>query len=128
MSEKKTFLNSGAGIFGVHLQGKCVRFYDADFCNLLEMTQYVQEEPNLPDLLKYINTFFKKREFKGPLLELPKYLNPEGVVSELENSKQIFLRFNSFENALEAYRLMNTYPMSYVNTFIKSINNEIYSL
>jgi hypothetical protein len=115
--EKKLFLNSGAGVFGVHLQGKNVRFMDADFCNILEIKHYLGDM-NLKDLMKFINLRLKIKNANGLMLEMPNYVNDiSGVLSSqtLEDpDTRIYLRFNSFLNALRAYEIFKEDPLKKV--------------
>lgn len=114
--EKKEFLKSGAGIFGVHLQGKNVRFMDADFCNVLEIKHYLGDI-NLKDLMKYINLKFRIKNAGQLQLDLPNYLNDLSEITMQTLDKpdsRIYLRFNSFLGALKAYELFKEDPLNKV--------------
>lgn len=117
--EKKIFLNSGAGTFGVHLQGKNVRFMDADFCNVLEVKHYLGDNcKNIKDLMKFINLRFKIKNENALMLEMPNYVNDiSGTLSSQtldDPDCRIYIRFNSFLNALRAYQLFKEEPLKKV--------------
>lgn len=117
--EKKMFLNSGAGTFGVHLQGKNVRFMDADFCNVLEVKHYLGDHcKNIKDLMKFINLRLKIKNENALMLEMPNYVNDiSGTLSSQpldDPDCRIYIRFNSFLNALRAYQLFKEEPLKKV--------------
>jgi hypothetical protein len=106
--EKKNFLRSGAGMFGVHLQGKIVRFYDADFCNILQLSQFISEEIKIEDLMKFVNSNLKIQNFDHPMLEIPSYTNSALSHDVVKSSDKVFIRFNSFLNAFKAYEILSS--------------------
>lgn len=121
--EKKTFLRSGAGIFGIHLQGKIVKFYDADFCNLLQLSQFISDEIKIEDLLKFINSNLKIQNFQHPALEVPIYENSANSHDVIKTSDKLFLRFNSFLNAYKAYQILSSKVLKNVKDFFNSIGH-----
>lgn len=118
--EKKHFLKSGAGIFGVHLQGKCVRFFDADFCNILMFR--AADDIQLDELKRAINIYFTIKEQKHLLLDSPDYFNEITKMTVNQNSSnftnKVFIRFNSFLNALKAYEILNEVSIKSLVSFI----------
>jgi hypothetical protein len=116
--EKKEFLNSGAGTFGVHLQGKNVRFTDADFCNVIELSNFVNTL-NLNGIKDLINIRFKLKNADFLNLEIPNYVNDVYDSSSKildDPSQKIYIRFNSFSEAYKAIELFNeTEPLKKVN-------------
>ena len=114
---KASFLKSGAGVFGVHLQGKTVRFLDADFCNVLEIRHYLGEK-TLPEINSFLNLKLKIKN-SDLILNVPNNINE---VSDLISTKsvddfipRIYIRFNSFIDALKAYQIFKDSPLKHVS-------------
>lgn len=108
--EKLEFLNSGAGKFGIHLQGMKVIFQDSDFLNLLEMN-YFAKDKNLKQIMEYINFKLRVSDIENIKFHLPNYVNDIFDLSQKVidcSEDRIFMRFNSFEETLEAYNIMKT--------------------
>ena len=102
-------MRSGIGCFGLHLQGKNVKFYDADFCNILTINQ-TTNEMSMDQLLRHLNTQLKSQNFDGPLLEKPHYINEMLQIDNIIGSTPVFIRFNSFSNALKALEIFQMPP------------------
>jgi hypothetical protein len=109
--EKKHFLRSAAGIFGLHLQGRNVRFYDADFCNILE-SNYFYGERNIEDIRKLINSKLRLGNCHNLLVELPSYINESSNMTSniIDKDKKIYIRFNNFLSAFKALEVFNNEP------------------
>jgi len=112
--EKKKFLRSSIGYFGLHLQGKNIKFFDADFCNTLNLNQIASEQMPIAKLVKILNLQLKFKNFQGPLLEIPNYINELLAVENIEGSESVFLRFNSFTDALAASEIFAEKPINKV--------------
>lgn len=113
--EKLNFLRSSVGCFGLNLNGQNIKFLDADFSNYLSVQQVISEDFQLEELLKYINIQLKAKNYNGQLLEIPNYYNNSISFDSLKDNKVIYIRFNSFTNALSAYRIFKLYPFNKVN-------------
>jgi hypothetical protein len=108
--KKLEFLNSGAGIFGTHLHGMNVYFKDADFLNLLELKNFINDK-TLKQIVDLINFKLRMEDNQKLSLFLPQYIDEIFDMSEKvmeDPDDKIFIRFNTFDDALEAYNILNS--------------------
>jgi hypothetical protein len=105
--QKVEFLKSGAGIFGVHLQGRNVRFYDADFCNVLEFIQFRSDDFKIHEILDFINSSIKIQGYEGELFNIPEF-QFQNKINAIDTETKIYLRCNGFLDALKIYEKLNS--------------------
>eukprot|EP00340_Litonotus_pictus_P003388 CAMPEP_0170528256 /NCGR_PEP_ID=MMETSP0209-20121228/13758_1 /TAXON_ID=665100 ORGANISM="Litonotus pictus, Strain P1" /NCGR_SAMPLE_ID=MMETSP0209 /ASSEMBLY_ACC=CAM_ASM_000301 /LENGTH=613 /DNA_ID=CAMNT_0010819353 /DNA_START=384 /DNA_END=2225 /DNA_ORIENTATION=+ len=148
-SQKTQFLLSPGKIFGVHLFGKRIEFFDADFCNMLKMTlkNHISSkndslrvskikglEPfksemegisSLVELLNLLNIELKSGNYHGDLLEKPQYIDSNLNFSDLKEGDTIMIRMNSFMNALEASEILNSAAYLQKSAIVNMVKPEI---
>jgi hypothetical protein len=88
-----------------------MEFFDADFCNTILVQSEQVVDMTLRDVNIVINEILVKAGFEGELLKIGKLKDLEdfdlGKILVRRDYK-ISLRFNTFEDALEAYRCLST--------------------
>ncbi len=112
--EKIDFLRSSVGYFGLYIDGQNIKFLDADFANYLSIQQVISEDFEIGELLKYLNIQLKSKNYNENLLELPDYKYENIGIKSLKKNKTVYIRFNSFKNAILAYRIFKHYPFKKV--------------
>ena len=103
-------------LFGLklHRQEGHIKFYDADFLNSLHVSSQSFSERTLGDCCKIVNEALSTASYKGKLFEVGQlreiddYKLSEAMVGSNKRMR-ISLRFNSFNDAMEAHlALANT--------------------
>ena len=134
-AEKIKFLHSPLKIFGLHISSNKIDFFDADFCNLIEVklnnpsfnSKITGLDPSLSlkvklnnnlqfvalqEILNLINYQIKLKDIGTDNLEQPNYNINSLMPKEVEIGKKIFIRTNSFEDTLAIQRAINLPPLT----------------
>jgi len=89
-----------------------VKFYDADFLNTVQVSCTLFYERTLGDVCDMVNEALSNSGFSGSLFEVGRLreiddFDLSGAMVGSNTSMKISLRFNSFNEALEAHLALN---------------------
>jgi hypothetical protein len=112
--EKIEFLRSSVGYFGLYIDGKNIKFLDADFANYISIQHIISNDVTLEKLLNHLNIQLRAKNYDDNLLEIPNYKYEKLNFEFIEMKKTVYVRFNSFITALSAYRIFKFYPFNKV--------------
>jgi hypothetical protein len=108
---KLKFMNTALFLFGMklHRQVDSIEFYDADFATTLSIKCDYFDGKTISECCTIINEAFTRSGYTGDLMTVGKLKGIEdfklGDV-HVRNDLTLVLRFNSFEEALEAERAL----------------------
>ena len=104
---KVAFLNSACSSFGLNLQGKNVKFVDADFVNLLGIKVRKSKELRVIDICAILNKLFGKKSSGITQVEVPDFMfydaSKEQMYTEILDGT-LYVRFNSFDQLWKAQK------------------------
>ena len=112
---KLRMMDTAMFLFGLklHRQEGHIKFYDADFLNSLHVSSQLFSERTLGDCCKLVNEALSNAGYKGKLFEVGQlreiddYKLSEAMVGSNKRMR-ISLRFNSFNDALEAHLALSS--------------------
>jgi hypothetical protein len=116
--EKLNFLNTGVYWFGLNVHNRSfIRFSDADFVNMIKITDHRWLNKDSKLVLKDVNRILGNKN-SGLEFYMPEYLD-KGIPRDKIWEKSIWLRFNNFEDCYKAMKIMEPKEETSVSIFIK---------